>query len=161
MTLKVVRADPTDVEEIQFLLEGTRQWLLSKGINQYLYPFTRDWLTKRISKHEVYLVSVSGLTLGTVTIQWSDEAIWGKMPDDAGYIHQMAIRRDLKGHGLGLELLDWAEKRIASQHKRFARLDCWSENPKLCAYYDSAGYVFQRMVTTKYGRSLNLYQKEV
>jgi ribosomal protein S18 acetylase RimI-like enzyme len=112
-------------------------------------------------EHEVYLASVNGLTIGTVTIQWSDEEIWGVMPDDAGYIHQMAIRRDFKGQGLGLELLVWAEKRIASQHKQFARLDCWSENPKLCAYYETAAYAFQRRVATKHGWSLNLYQKEL
>lgn len=104
---------------------------------------------------------MDGRTIGTVTIQWSDEEIWGKMPNDAGYIHQMAIRRDFKGKRLGLELLAWAEKHIGSQGKRFARLDCWSENPKLSAYYEKAGYVFQRRFVTKHGWSLNLYEKEI
>jgi ribosomal protein S18 acetylase RimI-like enzyme len=154
MSLTVVKAALTDVVQVQGLLEGARQWLLSKGINQWPYPITNDWLAKRISEREVYLASASGLNVGTVTIQWSDEEIWGEMPDDAGYIHQIAIRRDFGGRGLGLELLGWAETRIASQNKQFARLDCWSENPKLCAYYANAGYVIQRTVTTKYGWSL-------
>lgn len=105
------------------------------------------------------LASVNGITIGTVIIQWSDEEIWGKLPANAGYIHQIAIRWNFAGQGLGSELLRWAERHIASEGKQFARLDCWSENPKLCAYYENAGYVFQRTVTTKYGWSLNLYKR--
>lgn len=161
MNFEVIRAQLSDINEVQAILEGARQWLLSKGINQWPYPIAKDWLAKRISEHEVYLASVNGITIGTVTIQWSDEETWGEMPDDAGYIHQIAIRRDFKGNGLGMGLLGWAEKRIASQNKQFARLDCWSENPKLCAYYENAGYIFQRLVATKYGWSVNLYEKEI
>lgn len=99
--------------------------------------------------------------MGTVTIQWSDEEIWGQMPEDAGYIHQMVIRRAFAGQELGLKLLGWAEKRVASRGKQFARLDCWSENPKLCAYYEQAGYILRRVVATQYSWSLNLYEKEI
>ena len=133
----------------------------SKGINRWPYPWATDWLAKRISEHEVYLASVSGIIVGTVVVQWSDKGIWDDMPNNAGYIHQMAVRRNFAGQGLRSELLRWAEKHIASENKQLARLNCWSDNPKLCAYYEKAGYIFQRTVTTKYGWSLNLYEKEI
>lgn len=161
MSLNIVRAELTDIDEVHAILEGARQWLLSKGIHQWPYPFPKDWLAKRLSEHEIYLASVNGLHIGTVTIQWADEETWGEMPDDAGYIHQLAIRRDFGGQGLGLQLLRWADTRIASQQKQFARLDCWSTNPKLCAYYENAGYIFQRRAVHPQRLRLNLYQKEI
>jgi ribosomal protein S18 acetylase RimI-like enzyme len=161
MSFEVVRSQTADVEKVRAILEEAREWLVSKGINQWPYPWTKHWLTDKISKHELYLAMEDGSAIATVTIQWSDEETWGKMSDDAGYIHQLAIRRGYEGKGLGLELLRWTEGRIASCDKNFARLDCWAENPKLCSYYETAGYRYQRTIRTKYDWSLKLYQKEL
>ncbi len=151
MQFDVVRAQLSELDEVIAILEGARQWLLSRGIeHQWVHPFPKDWLAKQIQIHEVYLASKKDVTVGTLTIQHSDKETWGEMSDDAGYIHQMAIRREYKGKGLGLQLLHWAEQRIISYGKKYIRLDCGSKNAKLCAYYEKAGYVFQRKVATKY-----------
>ncbi|HEY2988752.1 MAG TPA: GNAT family N-acetyltransferase [Candidatus Binatia bacterium] len=160
MALNVVRVEPTDLDPVVEIIEDARQWLLSRGINQWPKPMTKDWLANITRGHEVYLASADGVDVATVTIQWSDEQIWGEMPDNAGYIHQLAVRDRFHGRQTGLQLLGWAEKRIGSLNKRFARLDCWSENTKLCVYYENAGYVLRRG-TTRYGRSFNLYEKEI
>jgi len=160
MSFEVVRAQPADVEEVRTILEGARQWLLSKGINQWIYPFAKTWLARRIEEHEVYLASWSGVFIGTLTIQWSDREIWGEMPDAAGYIHQMAVREEFRGKGLGLQLLRWGEERIASHGKQYVRLDCLADNSKLSAYYEQAGYIFQRRAAHPQGMLLNLYEKK-
>jgi ribosomal protein S18 acetylase RimI-like enzyme len=160
VALNVVRVEPADLDAVVEIIEDARRWLLSRGINQWPKPMTKRWLAEITHGHEVYLASLDGINVATVTIQWSDEQIWGEMQDNAGYIHQLAVRDHFHGRRTGLQLLGWAEKRIASRNKWCARLDCWSENAKLCAYYENAGYTFQR-VTTRYGRSFNLYEKEI
>jgi ribosomal protein S18 acetylase RimI-like enzyme len=160
MSFDVARAQLADVEKVRAILEEAREWLVSKGIDQWPYPWTKDWLADKISQHDVYLAVENGSVIGTVTIQWSDRETWGEMPDDAGYIHHVTTHREHARRGLGLELLRWAERRIESCDKKYSRLDCWSENPKLCSYYEAAGYQYQRTVATRYG-PVSLYQKEL
>lgn len=61
-------------------------------------------------------------------------------PDDAGYVHALAVRRELAGRGFGERLLEWAEERVAAAGREFLRLDCRSDNPVLQAYYERLGF---------------------
>ena len=156
--LHIARAQPADLDAVDKLREEASQWLLSRGIDQWPHPWTVERLAATAAKHKLYLALLNGRSAGTFTIQWSDEEIWGEMPDDAGYIHRLIVARDFKGRGFGRELLRYAEQQIRAKGNRFARLDCRSDNPKLCAYYENVGYVYQRSAETRWGL-LNLYEK--
>lgn len=136
----IVRAEVEDFEQVASLLEEARAWLHARGIQQWVTPYPRELVAQEIERGEVYLAYIDGELAGTLTLQWSDEETWGKVADDAGYVHRLVTRRKFAARGLGLRLLRWAEETAASGGKKFLRLDCWAGNAVLCCYYESAGF---------------------
>jgi ribosomal protein S18 acetylase RimI-like enzyme len=51
------------------------------------------------------------------------------------------VRKGFNGLGLGNLMLDWCANKVTGLNRRFVRLDCAVENTKLCAYYESLGFV--------------------
>ena len=139
--LTVRRAGPEDVETVAALLEDAAAWILARGIRQWPARFPRRFVAAAIRDHEVYLALDGPQAVGTFTIQWADEPVWGRRPDDAGYVHRLAVRRDRAGQGLGRWLLARAEERIRAAGRRYLRLDCMAANAGLRRYYESAGFV--------------------
>ena len=86
--------------------------------------------------------------MATMTLQWQDELFWPDAPDDAGYVHRLAVASDAHGRGIGRDLLRWAEREALARGKRFLRLDTSAENPSLRRYYEGAGFELkdERMV---------------
>ncbi len=146
------------------ILEEAARWLTSKGIDQWR-PGTflgarRQSVAEQVDRGEVYLAKLDGQAIATLALQWSDKMFWGDVPDDAGYVHRLAIRRAYAGMGLGHQLLEWAERKVASAGKRYLRLDCMAENPGLNEYYKKAGFHYRGEVHGK-GWSASLYEKKV
>ena len=91
-----------------------------------------------IEAGNTWLAEHGGVPVGTITLQWVDEPMWGARPPDAGYVHRLAIRRSVAG--LGAELLASADAHVAAHGRAFLRLDCWSGNAALRRYYEHAGF---------------------
>jgi ribosomal protein S18 acetylase RimI-like enzyme len=163
--IEVLQAQPADFEDVMVILEEASQWLLSKGINQWpAGAFPKTYVANSIERGEFYLARRSGQAAGTIKLQWSDKMIWGDQPEDAGYVHHLAIRRAFAGYQLGQQLLQWAEVRVAAAGKQYLRLDCWGENVKLKQYYEHAGYLPRGEFKQEIGDrvwSIALYEKEL
>jgi GNAT superfamily N-acetyltransferase len=129
-----------DLETVRALLEEASAWLRSRGIEQWPRSWGDEWIVPALGAGETWLVERDGRAIATVTVQWSDEATWGARPPDAGYVHRLAVRR---GHpGLGRQLLEWAAAHAVSRRRSLLRLDCWSGNERLRAYYEAAGFTY-------------------
>jgi len=149
---------------ISSLLEENREWLQSKGINQWIIPFTLEWVSKCIERREFHIATTDNQIVGVFRLLESDIMFWGDDSMDAFYIHSLAVRRDWKGQGIGLSLLKWAEDYARSKHRPYLRLDCMAENPSLCTYYEQAGFISCGDKDIQSGQFLwkaRLYQKEV
>jgi ribosomal protein S18 acetylase RimI-like enzyme len=107
----------------------------------------------------MYLAELAGYPVGTFALQWSDEETWGDVPDDAGYVHGLAIRRDFAVRGLGREVLRRAENLAVASGKKYLRLDCMAENNALNEYYERAGFGYRGRVPVR-GLEVSLYEKE-
>ncbi|MGH2598180.1 MAG: GNAT family N-acetyltransferase, partial [Dehalococcoidia bacterium] len=95
------------------------------------------------------------------SVAWADPFYWGERPDDAGYVHKLAVREDAAGGGVGQEILRWAEERVRHAGRDFVRLDCDADNPRLNAYYRDAGFELQGMLVREDGLRMNLYEKTI
>jgi GNAT superfamily N-acetyltransferase len=51
---------------------------------------------------------------GSFRLIWSDQPTWGTQRADAGYVHGLVINRAFAGQGLGLRLLERAERLVAA-----------------------------------------------
>ena len=162
--ISIVQAQASELDIVVDILEEAASWLASRGIDQwrpgsFLGPRYAS-IADQVNRGEIYLAMLDGKPVGTLTLQWEDKKFWGDVPDDAGYVHRIAIRRACAGIGLGRQLLQWAERAAAAAGKDFLRLDCMAENQALCEYYERANFEYRGEIQGKGWRG-RLYEKKV
>jgi ribosomal protein S18 acetylase RimI-like enzyme len=162
--ITIEQAQPSDLDTVLNILEEAADWLISRGIDQWqpglFRKVRRQSIAYQVSGGEVYLAKRDGQAVGTLTLQWVDKMFWANVPDDAGYIHRLAIRRAYAGMELGRQLLQWAEGKVASAGRDYLRLDCMAENQALRQYYEQAGFTYRGEVRGE-GWRASLYEKKV
>lgn len=155
------QARAADVDAVLAILAGAGEWLTAKGIDQWgPGRFSRERGVEAIGRGEVYIASLEEEIVGTLRLQWSDESVWGVRPDDAGYVHALAVGRAYAGNKVGEGLLRWAEEQVAAAGRHFLRLDCMAANSALRDYYLRAGFTCVGEAC-KYGWAAALFEREV
>ncbi|HEX6819756.1 MAG TPA: GNAT family N-acetyltransferase [Ktedonobacterales bacterium] len=158
--LIVERATANDAETLLAIHEDVAHWLWCRDIRQWEPgTFPRQQLDVWIARGEAYLARLDGAAVAMLTLHWSDEETWGVMPEDAGYVHSLAVRRQYAGQGIGRALLAWTEREVAAAGKEYLRLDCMAQNAALRAYYEHAGFVERRDIA--HDAWSTLYEKRV
>jgi ribosomal protein S18 acetylase RimI-like enzyme len=159
--LEVREADPADLDTVVSMLEEAARWMVSRSIEGWTPDgFSRERIAVLIEGGEMYLAVLDGRPAGTFALQWSDRETWGDVPDDAGYVHGLAIRREFAGMGLGREMLGRAEQMVSLAQRECLRLDCVADNEALNEYYRRAGFA-ARGSTVVRGLAVTLYEKRV
>jgi GNAT superfamily N-acetyltransferase len=142
LELTVAPAVPDDGPVIVGILEGAQRWLATKGIGQWVLPFSAEWIDPKIAAGEFWVVRLRGEPVAVFRLLWSDPFFWGERDDgSAAYVHTLAVRRDHAGQGIGSWVLGWVEDRARAEGRRLLRLDCMADNRALCEYYERAGFV--------------------
>jgi ribosomal protein S18 acetylase RimI-like enzyme len=144
--LHIRRAAITDYDIVIGILREAAAWLSSRGNPQWMHwyhEYGERILRENLKLHEVYLALHEIEPVATMTVQWSDEMVWGAKGNDglAGYVHSFAVMRKVGGLEVGDRLLQWAIELIASRGRRYVRLDCQESNEALCRYYEQRGFV--------------------
>jgi ribosomal protein S18 acetylase RimI-like enzyme len=159
--LEVREARPADLDAVVSMLEEAARWMVRRGIEGWTPDgFSRERIAVLIESGEMYLAVLDGRSAGTFALQWSDRETWGDVPDDAGYIHGLAIRREFAGTGLGREMLRWAEQMVYRSEREYLRLDCVADNDALNEYYRRAGFAYRGSAVFR-GLAVALYEKRV
>ncbi|MFH0178139.1 GNAT family N-acetyltransferase [Streptomyces cacaoi] len=135
------RAEPLDAPLLVRLRDTAALWQLARGIEQWQPgEKTEAHFVDRMREGEVWLTYADGAVVGAFELWWDDPAAWGPRPPEAGYIHRLMTTPHTAPPGAGRRMLAQAESRITAAGRPYARLDCLSTNPRLRAYYESAGY---------------------
>ncbi|MFD9316877.1 GNAT family N-acetyltransferase [Streptomyces sp. NPDC060053] len=135
------RAQPQDAPLLVRLRDTAALWQLARGIEQWQPgEKTEAHFVDRMREGEVWLAYADSSLVGAWELWWDDPAAWGPRPPEAGYIHRLMTTPHTAPPGAGRRMLAQAESRIAAAGLPYARLDCLSNNPRLRAYYESAGY---------------------
>ena len=103
--------------------------------------FSEAWVLKSLAQRDVYVVEQDGTPVGAFSLDWDDETYWGPQDPIAGYVHGISVRSGFNGRGLGRFTLDWCATEVSALNRRFVRVDCDPQNTKLCAYYESLGFI--------------------
>lgn len=151
-----------ELSTVESLLTEASTWLASRGIDQWQYPPHRDRIRRALQQGDCFLVLADGEPVGTIQVDtFADPEFWTAEdePEDALYVHRMAVKRESAGTGLGAFMLDWAGERAAAAGKRWLRLDAWKDNPGLHRYYEGAGFRRVRFVDLPHRRSGALYER--
>jgi ribosomal protein S18 acetylase RimI-like enzyme len=168
--LRVVAAEPGDLDRYIDLLEELADWLETQGIRQWPRGRVRRsaaYFAHSIDRQEVQLAFVDDCLAGTLRLLMNDPVVWPEFPEgDAVYVYNLGVRRRWAGRALGDRLLDWAEHRAASLGRRFVRLDCMPDNAFLRGYYERKGFLARGDVDAHYPDPVGLerlrrYEKAV
>ncbi len=138
------RAAPGDTRDLRRLRHRLEDWLVARGIVQWL-PSDIDeaGIGREIDAGEWHVVRRDGAIVAALRLLYSDPGIWG--PDegedgDAVYVHGLMADRRFAGHRLGESLLDWAAGQGRDAGRSWLRLDCAADNPALREYYRTRGF---------------------
>jgi GNAT superfamily N-acetyltransferase len=158
-TLTIGPASRDDLSVVMDIYDEAAQWLHSKGFHYWHHPqpmWIWDLVEDDIEAGCVFLCRAltDGRAVGTLRILWADRAMWPEDGGDegsgeAGYVHGLAIRPDVRGHGVGAAMLEWAKGHIRAHGRKFIRLDCEASNPALRQYYEKLGFVFRGEMTNE------------
>ncbi|WUH96986.1 GNAT family N-acetyltransferase [Spirillospora sp. NBC_00431] len=144
-------ARPEEIDVVLGLIDHAAGWLRAeKNTTQWARPWpSPDDRRKRVYEalldRETWLLFHEERAIGTVSIRLiGHEELWTPEERDieAVYLHRLVIHRDFAGGGLGAELIDWAGRKGASRQRdtRLIRIDVWTDNDELHAYYRRQGF---------------------
>jgi Acetyltransferase (GNAT) family len=178
ITLRITRARDTETREdlnvVLDLIEDARDWLATKGTDQWAkpYPDADSKLRRvkdRIRRGGTWIVWHGNEPAATVTIVpkrntqvWSPGTTTCDLSDRAVFVHRLITGRQYAGLGLGAELINWAGIRGRNSYgAKWIRIDVWNTNLELHKYYMGTG--FERCGTYVHPRypSGALFQKPV
>lgn len=164
--LAVDTATAADVPAAQGLIDGARQWLHSRGIDQWQDPVPDAVLLRDAEQGNLFVVRQDQAIVAMVTVSDSDSETWGVESSPAAYVHRLAVAQTYRGSRLGQRLLAWVEQRAADSGAAFVRLDCATDNPGLRRFYEQQGFRHVRDVSVtalEGGRQLasSLYEREL
>jgi GNAT superfamily N-acetyltransferase len=94
-----------------------------------------------VARGDFYLAECDSEVAGTIKFQLADSLFWPDTPpDEAAFVHRLAVQRRFAGGEVSGALLRWAAERAASLGRRFLRLDCEVSRRRLRAVYERFGF---------------------
>ncbi len=144
-TGSIRRATRDDAPAMSAIFIENVRWL--KACNMQLWSeemFTIPKVEQDIDLYEYYVADRDGGVIATFRLQFADPDNWPDVsPNESIFLHRLAVRRAFAGDGIAQEMLLHAKQRTQGSHRRFLRLDCAAERPKLRAIYENAGFVWR------------------
>jgi GNAT superfamily N-acetyltransferase len=150
LQLALRRATERDHGVIVGLIDAAADWLRTKNTDQWAEP----WPSEEDRGHRIRHDLIAGKTwiawkdatpAATITADPGENPIWPTETrrDPAVYVCRLVVSRTYAGQGLGAALLDWAGLRARGHHgARWVRVDVWTTNSALHAYYRRQGFEF-------------------
>jgi GNAT superfamily N-acetyltransferase len=101
-----------------------------------------EHIAAEISAGLFFIAEADGAAAGVIRFQLDDELFWPDLmdPSRSAFIHRLAVRRLFAGQGVSVALLEWAVARARTLGKRYLRLDCDDDRPKLKTLYERCGF---------------------
>jgi len=141
--IAIAPAEKGDEGVASAIVQEAASWLAATGRAMWgPEDYTPEALRPSIEAGELYLAKVNGEPVGTMILQWEDPVYWPDVPrGESAFVHRLAVKRSAAGKGISGALLDWAKGAARQAGRKYLRLDCDPERPRLCAFYESAGFV--------------------
>ncbi|WP_393084018.1 GNAT family N-acetyltransferase [Streptomyces sp. LN704] len=147
--MRIVPARPGDVAKLLAFRSEAAAWLSGLGTDQWQLPYPAAKLLETIEGGTVFLVLDGSVTAATITVTPDVEAgLWTEqeLSEPSMFINKLSVARTHGGRNIGGRLLDWAADRAHRAGAELLRLDAWTTNRDLQAYYLRQGFEHVRTV---------------
>jgi len=172
LRLVLRRASAADFEAVHGLLTEASRWLeKEKDTDQWAKPWPdangrNERIKKAIEAGRTWIAWDDTTPAATLTTSPNDHKIWPAehAREPAVYVRRITVNRNRRyaGKGLGGQLIDWAGLRADREYRaRWVRVDVWTSNTELHAYYRSLGFRFCGYSPLPSYPSAALFQKAV
>jgi ribosomal protein S18 acetylase RimI-like enzyme len=151
-TLYVRKARREDIDTIYKWRYETAAWLAEKyGTDQWSTEYPREKLEHWVDRGETYMVSLEpdGEPIATITSSSEgDPELWTpeELAEPARYVSKANVVREQAGRGIGATLLAWTRHKAAEEGAKCVRIDVWTTNTRLQAFYRQLGFEHLRTV---------------
>jgi len=151
LLLALRQATPDERDVILELLGESIRWLQRMSIDQWATPWPdeerrNERITQNLAEGKTWLVLDGAAVAGTITVDPTDSGIWpaDRRAEKAVYVRKVIVGRQYAGLGLGARLFDWAaDMAVHGYGARWIRVDVWTTNQRLHAYYRRLGFRFR------------------
>ncbi|MBZ6137116.1 GNAT family N-acetyltransferase [Streptomyces olivaceus] len=154
--MRICPAQPHDLAKLLAFRQEAAAWLSRLGTDQWQRPYPADKLLATIEAREVFMVRDGDVTSATITLTpEAEEGLWtvDELEEPSLFINKLTVARTHAGQNLGGRLLDWAGDRAHRAGADWLRLDAWTTNTNLQAYYLRHG--FRHVRTVRQGIAVN------
>ena len=140
--IEITVAPAFDLGTASEILMDVVKWLNQKG--EPLWTEEQVSVEGLKSSHRIeesFIAQLKNKPIGCMFLLESDPYFWPEIEDDSSlFLHKLAVLRELKGKGIGNQMLEWASQYAKRQGKSWLRLDCDGGRPKLREIYESFGF---------------------
>jgi GNAT superfamily N-acetyltransferase len=149
MTFTIRPATPREQPVVTGLIDEAAAWLRGRDTDQWARPWPdrerRDARVRQgLERGETWIVRDGETPAATMAIcrTANPDVWWNFGKDPAVYIHRLVVGRSFAGQDLGGLMIDWAVQReCAIRHVEWVRVDVWTTNAQLHAYYERQGFL--------------------
>jgi GNAT superfamily N-acetyltransferase len=114
-------------------LDGTVMWVEGE--------LEEDRIRAEVRAGMFVVAEIDGQLAGAIRFQLEDRLFWPDLDGrDSAFVHRLAVRRVFAGQGVSSALLEWTVERARALGKRYLRLDCDADRPRLRALYERCGF---------------------
>lgn len=143
-TFTIRVALPSEAPIVVAVVHEAAQWLEQRGIPLWTsVELDPGPMLAEVNAGLYVLAFDAGRAIGVMRFTLEDSLFWPEaLPDEAGYVHRLAVRRSHAGKQVPKALLAWATARSAHLGRTWLRLDCEAKRPKLRKLYEDLGFSF-------------------
>lgn len=131
-----------ELELVASILAEGALWLREEGMEMWTeQQISPSKLLQNKAIEEWFIGFRKHEPVAVMSLQTEDPMLWSaEHQKDALFLHKLCIRRKFAKTGLSQAMVNGAVEYARSRGKRYARLDCAADRPKLCAFYESLGF---------------------
>ncbi|WP_280435600.1 GNAT family N-acetyltransferase [Nocardia carnea] len=154
MTVQIRPAALDDLNLICRLRLQRASWLAARGSDQWSteasglsIDYFAQVVDRALTGGETWIAEVNGEPAGTITVNdRADKQLWTEIElADSLIVHYLIVDLRYAGHGVGRQLLTHAAALTRTRGRQWVRLDAWTSNSDLHAYYRRAGFRLVRI----------------
>lgn len=149
--IRIRSAVIADLPAICDLFAKSRQTMKEQGIDQWQdgYPFSTD-IEEDMKLDQAYVLVKESTVVGYFAYTSGKEEVYEKITEGAfredGYryssVHRVAVSPELRGHGLGVRVFDYATKLAHIDHALSLRCDTHEDNKPMRSLLGKCGFQY-------------------
>ncbi|KPF70452.1 hypothetical protein IP84_01650 [beta proteobacterium AAP99] len=149
-----------DIDTYTALARSAQGWLQAQGLGQYVpaaHPEYLQSIHARVAQGTLYAVDEGSAPVAFFSLDNGPNPWWPVDGRPAVYLAGMVAAR--RGQGTGSRIIAWGMQQAAQRGHRRLRLDCHAGNNRLCAYYESQGFVLRGRIEQHPGYMGCMYER--